>query len=169
MTKIQDGHIGQMVAGATMYFMRLGRSRNRFRKGGSQLLIGYLTASVLFSAGCDKSLKPVPVKGVVTFEGKPPPAAGSVYFMPVGPTIQGSVARPGVGDFGTDGRFEVTTIAKGDGLWPGTYRTRVDCWKIAPTAFAPPSESSVPPNYQSPDLVVPTDTAGPIQVEYDVR
>ena len=40
--------------------------------------------------------------------------------------------RPAVGRFDTDGRFRAETFKPDDGLMPGRYQVRIDCWKVPP-------------------------------------
>jgi hypothetical protein len=71
-------------------------------------------------AGCG-GVKPVPVRGVATVNGQPLPF-GQVLFQPTDP----QAGRPALGKIETDGRFEATSFAPGDGLMPGEYRLAID-------------------------------------------
>jgi hypothetical protein len=58
--------------------------------------------------------KTVPVRGTVTYKGKPVPN-GTVLFVPVaGPHATGEI--------GPDGSYVLTTVRPGDGAVPGTYK-----------------------------------------------
>jgi hypothetical protein len=61
---------------------------------------------------------------------------------------------------------------RGDGLAPGTYIVRAECWKVEPSMDGPPAISYVPAAYQNgrqtlPKLVVEP-TARRVDVKYDV-
>ena len=130
-----------------------------------------LTGSMAW-AGCGKGsdLPLVPVTGELTFDGNPPPAGGSINFMLVkGSGISGLPDRPGRANFGTDGKFEVSSFKKGDGLLPGKYTANVICFVGTPSEADPSSYerlSRVPRDYH-PELVVEED-GGPRHVKYDV-
>ena len=106
-------------------------------------------------AGCGGGVKTVPVSGVVTFDGGPPPKAGAVYFAPVS-VEEGLPNRPASASFGPDGHFEVQSFVPGDGLVPGTYNISIACWKVAPSPNGP-GVSLVPEGFVAEQLVVPGD------------
>jgi len=86
----------------------------------------------LFQAGCgsqEKLLKTVPVKGKVTYQGKPV-AHGSVIFTPLDMNLPGAVGR-----LGPDGGYELTTYQEKDGAPIGEY-------KVAIRAFDEPTTVS---------------------------
>jgi hypothetical protein len=58
--------------------------------------------------------------------------------------------RPGIGDFAADGAYEAKTFAPGDGLLPGRYKLRVECWKTPPNMEGKPAVSYLPAKYQNP-------------------
>ena len=60
----------------------------------------------------------VPVKGKVTYKGRPL-AKGVVTFEPR------NSGRTATGAIGPDGAFELTTLQKGDGATPGKHRVSV--------------------------------------------
>lgn len=94
----------------------------------------FCVCMMLFGAlGCDRGLPMVPVSGVVTFDGGPCPAPGTIIFKPV-EVQDGLPSRSGRAAFDTDGRFEVTSFDDGDGLLPGTYLAEVSCDKGLPNA-----------------------------------
>jgi hypothetical protein len=121
-------------------------------------------ALVLAGCGPDRP-DTVRVRGKVTFDGEAPPAPGMVYFAPV-EVAQGVPRRPGRGPFDLDGEFTVTSFSEGDGLVPGTYRVRVECWKKAPTMDAP-GESYVAAAFHPPTVNVAA-RAGRLHVPLDV-
>lgn len=86
--------------------------------------IGLIAAMALSAcAGCGSQEgtyvgATVPVKGTVTYKGKPL-SSGEVVFEP------DSGGREAHGAIGADGTFELTTYNKGDGAVPGTHRVAV--------------------------------------------
>lgn len=51
---------------------------------------------------------------------------------------------------------------------PGTYEVQIDCWKTLPDeATGRPGQSYVPKDWVA-ELVVPSDSNGPIIADYDV-
>lgn len=66
--------------------------------------------------GCGERL--YPVKGMVTFEGKPLPGGGSISFVPK----DGEKIRSAGGEIKEDGTFVLTTEKPGDGAMAGEYR-----------------------------------------------
>jgi hypothetical protein len=130
-----------------------------------------LVASIGMLVGCSggNELPLVPVRGVVTFSGGPPPREGRVIFSQLSGTgIDGLPNRPGRATFGNDGRFVAMTFEQGDGLLPGKYSVRVECVDGVPGPATPwDSISFVPSSYQPPELVV-DQKHGEIEVTYDV-
>ncbi len=129
-------------------------------------------AALLAAAGCRGDYPPtVPVRGRVTYNGGAWPGEGTIYFLPEKPA-EGHTHHPGMAPFGPDGSFRVRTFTAGDGLAPGTYVVRIECWKVPPTMGGPPAESYLPPDYHSgrrslPKLVVEPGTRR-VWFEYDV-
>lgn len=132
---------------------------------------GALVTSVacLSAAGCGGSGMPTTkVQGAVTFEGGPPPKPGDISFSLVeGTGAAGLPYRPGSGSFGTDGRFEVTSFEKGDGLLPGTYEVRITCLSAPPSQGPLAKLSYVPLDWEAENLVITGDESA-ITVDYDV-
>lgn len=93
-------------------------------------LLPLLIISLLVGCGSDRP-QTVAVSGKVTFDGGPPPAAGMVYFAPLEPA-EGFPRRAGQAAFDASGQYEATSFEPGDGLLPGKYRVRVECWRQAP-------------------------------------
>ena len=131
-------------------------------------------ALVLFScvltvaSGCWKSgVETVPVRGRVTFNGGPCPAPGAVYFTPI-KTSGDLPARPASGRFETDGEFTISSFHPGDGLVPGTYRARIECWQKRPDKIVGGGISHVPASYKPPDLVIESGTRSTVEVTYDI-
>ena len=100
--------------------------------------------------GCGNNLpQTVKVSGRVTFDGQPPPAAGSILFLPV-EAAEGFPLRPASGAVGLDGQFAAQTFEPGDGLMPGKYLVSIECWDMPPSMQGNPGKSYVPKKYQSP-------------------
>ncbi len=89
--------------------------------------IGTLT---LLSGCSDSGL--TPVRGKVTFDGKPLPT-GSIRFFPA------EGGRPAVGQIATDGTYELSTTEPGDGAKPGQYKVAVESIESTQTGPAPTS------------------------------
>jgi hypothetical protein len=122
---------------------------SRFEARPVSRLLLVLPFVVLF-ASCGSNLpETVRVSGQVTFNGQPPPAAGSVLFLPI-ETAEGFPSRPASGAFGVDGRFTATTFKPGDGLMPGKYLLSVESFDFPPNLQGNPGKSHVPKKYQSP-------------------
>ena len=128
-------------------------------------------AGLIALVGCGGSDLPlVPVSGELTFHGEPPPAPGSINFVMVrGSGMSGLPDRSGSATFGADGKFEVSSFKKGDGLLPGKYTAKIVCFVGTPSEADPSSYerlSRVPQDYY-PELVVEKGSA-PMHVKYDV-
>ena len=103
---------------------------------------------MLFLNGCGSKLpKCVPVSGKVTLDGEKVPGPGYIYFT-IDSTGTESISRPGTAEFDADGNYKVTSFEPGDGLMPGKYLLRVDCWKTPPNMEGKPVESFIPQKYQ---------------------
>ena len=99
-------------------------------------------------------------------DGGPCPEIGTVYFVPI-EVAPGLPRRPAHANFSKDGEFSVTSFDEGDGLIPGTYRVRIECWKEKPKDDGTPGVSWVKSGFQVPDLVVASGS-DTIEREYDV-
>jgi hypothetical protein len=134
-------------------------------------------ALVAVAVGCSsRPYGTVPVRGRVTFSGKQPPARCEVYFVPVETEQETEVSfapRPAVGYADATGAFEVTSFRPGDGLLPGTYEVRIECWRATPqtehgVASGRPATSFVPAGFQPPRLVVPAEGRSSVRYDIDV-
>jgi hypothetical protein len=107
----------------------------------------------------------VKVTGKVTFNGQPPPSEGAINFA-MQTAAEGYPLRSGRADFNTTGSYSATSFDKGDGLIPGSYVVRVECWKEAPTMDGKPGISHVPKGFEK-ELEVKPDS-GSISFDIDV-
>lgn len=91
----------------------------------------------------------VPVAGVITYGSGPWPKSGTLYFVPKCDD-KTKALRPATADFGSDGKFATSSFARGDGLVPGKYSIRVECWEHPPMVGenAEAAKSYVPLSYQ---------------------
>jgi len=104
-----------------------------------------LAVCCLVLAGCGGSkLDTVSVSGRVTYGGGDWPKPGVVYFTAV-KAGAGSTLHPGSGQFGTDGRFTVKS-ANTEGLAPGEYTVKVECWEQEPSMDNPSAAKSYVPD-----------------------
>jgi hypothetical protein len=131
-----------------------------------------LLLTCLMLSGCWNNLpKTIRVSGRVTFDGRPPPGPGTVYFLPQ-EAGEGFPSRPATGDFGADGQFRATTFEPGDGLMPGKYLMSVESWESPPNMSGNPVKSFVPKKYQSPQTsgfqLDITPTSKPQQITLDL-
>jgi len=143
-----------------------------FRRCWTCWSTGMLVTALLFilvASGCGPSgPKRIQVHGKVTFDGKPPPGGGSVYFAPVKPA-PGFPKRGGYGVFAEgDGTFVVGSVKPDDGLMPGTYRVTMECWQRPPRDDGTPGKSFIPRGYVPPELKVTLDGPNPVKPEYNV-
>jgi hypothetical protein len=135
-----------------------------------RLLIGTLIVALIALIGCrDSGLPTIPVRGKVTFAGGPPPKPGSIAFSPIR-VQEGLPNRPGRGNFGTDGEFEITSFQENDGLIPGTYQPHIECWLQNPNPNVPSTfdtYNAVPKDFQPETVTVDAD-AGVVELVIDV-
>ena len=80
--------------------------------------------------GCGENRGLVKIAGTVTCDGKAPPAAGSMVFLPEPGQTD---VQEGTATFDKDGKFTASTWQKGDGLRPGRYKIRIECWEAKPS------------------------------------
>jgi len=125
------------------------------------LLVVLATAGL--AAGCSRDQGPslVPVKGVVTLDGKPL-SSGIVQFQP-------ATGQPATGEIAGDGSFTLSRNAPGDGVPPGTYR-------VAVVSYDPTAETQSVENLRVPlkytrfgssgiEFTVFPGTKGPLAIE----
>lgn len=93
----------------------------------------FMATLVCVLAGCGgRGVELIQVSGTVTFDGKPVPAAGTLYFRPV-EVNGGTPIRPASVPFDALGRYVAYTFPEAPGLIPGRYHVRVECWKVPPS------------------------------------
>jgi hypothetical protein len=89
----------------------------------------------------------VPVRGRVTLAGGAWPKHGMLIFLPQEPAA-GMPRRAGQAPFDVDGRFSAQAFSGHDGLLPGTYMVRIECWEIPPGLTPTPAPKSyLPPAF----------------------
>jgi hypothetical protein len=112
-----------------------------------RLWVGCL--AVALAAGC-RSGDEVPVRGVVTLDGRPL-AGASVTFYPE----KGTAGLGGAAQTGPDGTFAVVGVGGEAGLLPGTYRVTVSKG-TRKTAGDPEQEGAIIPELDLKDELPPT-------------
>jgi hypothetical protein len=90
--------------------------------------------------------KCIPVSGKVTLDGGAVPGPGFIYFNP--DPDQTGLMRPGTAEFDAQGNYKAKTFTPDDGLLPGKYKLRVDCWKTPPNMEGKTVVSYLPGKYQ---------------------
>jgi hypothetical protein len=87
---------------------------------GARSLSWVVSVAILLAVGvgCSSKDRPVPVRGVVTIDGKPLAGAG-VRFSPEGG------GRPAHGATQEDGSYRLTTLNANDGALPGDYMVTI--------------------------------------------
>lgn len=121
-------------------------------------------------SGCGRDVPDlVPVSGRVQFDGGPPPAAGVIHFLPL-ESSSNSPRRPAMGNFDTDGYFQVVSFNGTKGLVPGKYRVRIECFAHQPSPAPGEYEKAnlVPADYQPPELIVDAEEGSIDNLIYDV-
>jgi hypothetical protein len=112
----------------------------------------------VLASGCGSEDR-YPVRGQVTFEGKPMIGGGSITLVPL-TDQEGRVAG---GEIGPDGKYSLMTETPGDGSMPGEFRVMIyqvteqepatteDGQKAAVAARVVPMEDRIPDIYFGPD------------------
>lgn len=120
--------------------------------------------------GCNGSdLSIVPVTGKITYDGGEWPATGTIFFSPI-TVAEGKPRRPAVAKFGPDGTFSAMSYKPDDGLIPGTYSVKIQCYEQQPDSNRPETFDTynlVPKDFTPPDVVVNTSDQS-VTVEFDV-
>ena len=113
----------------------------------SECCSGMMLACCL--AGCGNPHGTVKVSGTVSVDGAAPPGPGRVTFSVVEPG-PGFPNRPAMGEFGTDGKYQATSFEDGDGLVPGSYKVKVECYQTPPNMEGMPVKSYIAAKYMNP-------------------
>jgi hypothetical protein len=94
-----------------------------------------LTASCCCVGCFDRNGRPAthPVKGRVTYQGKPVADASVAFLAPGAPS-------PASGTTDADGRFTLSTFAQGDGAVAGTHVVTVKKLSLQPAGPIPPAD-----------------------------
>jgi hypothetical protein len=113
-------------------------------------MVALLTALVGCGGAPSDKLKTVPGQGVVLLDGQPL-TKGTVTFSPAKAATGGatSILRPAQAAIGPDGKFELSTVAPGDGLLPGDYYVGVVA--VEGDGFIDPSHPNVIPKSLIPE------------------
>ena len=101
------------------------------------LTCGCCAVAIAGCGGGGPPVQTVPVKGKITYRGKPL-TKGTIHFEP-------DYGRPAQGEIAFDGSFTLTTYASGDGAVPGAHRVSVSGLTRAtlPVKFASPNTSGL--------------------------
>ena len=88
--------------------------------------LGILVVAAAALAGCGGSDRPktVPIRGLVTIDGKAPGETGKLFFTPTA-AAEGYNKRPASGSFNSQGNYRVMSWTPDDGLVPGHYTVSV--------------------------------------------
>jgi hypothetical protein len=86
-----------------------------------------LTLLLACASGCGSEPKTIPIQGEATFNGQPM-TDGVVVYLPKEPGL----ARQASGRIMADGKFELTTFKKADGVVPGEYDIVVYAYEAHP-------------------------------------
>ena len=112
----------------------------------------------------------VPVSGRVTYGGGEWPAAGVLNFCPLEPA-EGSRHGNGTATIDRSGNYVARSPSNAAaGLFPGTYRINIECWKSPPTMGGPPAVSYVAEAILRGDdrLVMQVTAGSPLIYNFDV-
>ena len=110
--------------------------------------------ALLMAAACLVGCGPgypetVGASGKVTLNGGAWPKGGLLIFSPT-EELPDFPMRPATAQFAADGSFDsATTYEPGDGLLPGSYQVRVECWEQEPNMEGKPVKSYVPEKYHN--------------------
>lgn len=91
-----------------------------------------LMVAVFAIAGCGPESRTSGVTGTVTFEGAAVPE-GTITFYPK------AGGRPAIGQIQSDGTYELSTFAPGDGAVPGEHKVAIEAKQVSGAGAAPTS------------------------------
>jgi len=128
------------------------------------LAFGFVLSALTGCGPADKIVPVFPVRGSITFQGKPPVGA-QVLLSPV--SKQEVLAAP-LGRVKEDGSFQISTFGEGDGAPPGEYVATVQWFRpvsdgggsgpgpnVIPKQYARPSTSPIKVTVKSEPNVLP--------------
>jgi len=128
-----------------------------------------LALTLPLAAGCGANT--APVNGRVTRNGNPV-GPGTVIFMP----SAGDQKHSAVGQFGADGRYELTTFQPGDGALRGKHRVIIQAAGLEGESYgeetaAAPAGADIPLKYADPKQSGLTATVkpGPNVIDFELR
>ena len=105
--------------------------------------------TVLLLAGCSESGREmIHVTGTVTVDGEQVPGPGTIIFA-ILKSPDGVSARSGRAQFDSSGYYSATLFQRGDGLFPGTYKVGIQCWKSPPNMEGKPVISFIDRKFNS--------------------
>ena len=110
-------------------------------------MFAFLIALVFLSSCGPNGPRCIPVQGTVTLDGGKVPGPGFIYFT-IDSTGKDGISRPGTAEFDAEGNYKAMSFVPGDGLMPGKYLLRVDCWQTGPNMEGKPVVSFLPQKYQ---------------------
>jgi hypothetical protein len=133
---------------------------------------GYLLVVCLLLTGCGPNgPERVPVSGRVTFGGGDWPNPGMIAFNCVKPA-DGFPSSNGMAQFDRQGNYVLgDQTGKVQGIFPGTYKIRIECWKIPPSMNGPSPQSCLPPEFARGNderLTVQVPPGAPLIYSFDV-
>jgi hypothetical protein len=94
-------------------------------------LLLWTCLACLLLAGCSRGPRIAPVRGRVTYNGKPV-TTGKIWFYPEN-------GRPALGVLAEDGTYTLTTDRPGDGALVGTHRVAIQSTTVGPGSMVPKS------------------------------
>jgi hypothetical protein len=105
---------------------------------------------LIFGCGPSGQVKVYPVKGRITYQGKPMVGGGAIMFVP---KAEQAGKSPG-GTIKPDGSYELGTYTTSDGSMAGDFRVVI----VQETAKEPePTPDGAPPAAAAPAVVAPAD------------
>jgi len=154
-------------------------ARHRFFDGRRPCPVACVCLTALLAlTGCGESgPRTIEVRGTVTYQGTPL-EGGTISFFPTR-SHEGLPRRPALGQIESDGTYQLTTFANGDGVLPGEYTVAVTSLIGAPPLTAweespPKRESRIPRKYNTFDTsglsaAIPADGDGALNLDFDLQ
>ena len=115
--------------------------------GQPMLRLSFASAMLAVLSGCGSQT--ALVSGTVSVNGQSP-GPGTVIFLPVAGDVPSAV-----GQFGADGRYQLSTSRPDDGAAPGPYRVIVQARADADSPYGDESvveEHAIPLRYADPEM-----------------